>query len=380
MLGIGRSVIQTQLVRSERSTGELEIECWHTPTAADPHAQVRELRNDLQGQIGDLVACTWDGPAVLSGFYILRAADIETVGHRFTCNLALDYVGSANDLVFESRVVGKVKINDFNFTDASSEPILVPPPHRNYSPRHASTVSRLVEGSPDLVVYRDIDFAIDPRYSVQPEDYYLGAAEVGRRGGEPIGGRNLFVDSFEDIELRNGIARCWLAADGVAWIGRWDGQWRDKPVVLVDEGVGQTDWDHVAILSNRPERCVLRYSGGSKQLDVSLRRGDAGVSILLTSDVAATKGIYDYALTDMTITSNRAVYSAADSNGHSLLFASTRTFSSAPLDGNIWKATTKRFDAFVALVLGGAVAGNTAVGLTAQYMAAVAENVRALGR
>lgn len=393
-LQVGRTTLLTGIVQSSRSRGVLELECWHRPGTGisdDDHEVVRAIRNDLQGQIGDLIPLVWDGPAFLTGWYVLREAEVGTIdpGRAFPCNLTLEYFGSANEVKFESRLVGKVKTNDFSVTDSSSEPFVAPPPHVNFDPRHATTTARKIAGESDLTVYRDVSLAIDPKWSCEPEDWYIGAATVQRRMPlypemGPIGGTDGFFDALEDVELNNGAVRFWYSADGLFYVGFWDGTaWRDKGVYFVAEGLAVPTWNSVAIIENRPEKCSLRYEGGTTgrvTLDVSLRRGAMGVSTLLTVDTAGTLGVYDALLTDVTVTSNRAVYTAADANGHKLILASPRAFGNTAADGYIWKASSTQFQAFVGMELSGAAVGNQAAALVLQYMAAVSENVRALRR
>lgn len=396
MIRVGRTYINAPFVRSNRLRDTLEIECWHHVDLHmdDSHAVARALNNDLHGQIGDLIAVHSDGPARLDGFYVLRQAEIETINQagRFSCFLTLDYVGSSSDVLFESRLIGTVKENDFDLVEADAEPIHAPPPHTNYDPRHTTTVDRGVAYEDDLTVYRDVPFTVDPKWGVEASDFYIGAATVQRREPlypelGPIGGTQLFIEQPEDIKLTNGIVRFWMQDSGVATVAFWDGTaWRDKPLRFVAEGSAIVQIDHVTILRNSPNRSTVRYYGtppsgnGRVSLDVTVQRGGLGMSCLLRSDASGTLGVFDANLTDMTVTSNRMAYSSADSNGHKLLFVTMHNYSNTAVDGYMFKNGTTRFDVFVGMELSGAGSGNQAADLAAEYAAALSEDVRAVKR
>lgn len=358
----------------------------------------RQHRRDFYEMIAtqELLPVTSEEYPEINGYYTLVAVDLRTdvPWEVHPLSFTLNRLGSANDLKFESRLVGTVKTNDFTVTENGSEPILAPPPHVNYDPRHTTTVARLVAYEDNLTVYRDISFAVDPKWSADPQDWYVAAASINRREPlypqyGPISGLDAYFDNIEDIEISNGTVRFYYLPDGFRF-GAWDGTaWREKTIVFAVDGVGMHTWNNVSIIQNEGQRCTLRYEGGitgRATLDVSLRRGDLGVSCLLTNDSSTTLGVYDNSLTDMTVTAGgsgtppRMVYTSADANGHRLVFSTTRSFTSTAADAYMAKGTTTRFDAFIGMQLSSAVAGNQAASLALQYFAALSENIRGVRR
>lgn len=392
--GIGRRQICFERVRPVwGNNGSLSLE-GVTQFAYD-HDEACEIarqhERDFRGMIlsEETVPIWHDDMPEIDGYYTLTEVELPTAS-KYAFHLVrfeLARVGSFNDLKFESVLQGTVKDNDFTITESGAEPIHAPPlGHENYAPRHSTTVTRNVAYEGDLTVYRDVDFDTDRKWNCDPRNWFRGAAHISRRDPlfpqyGPISGTTLYDVELEDIEIGNGIVKFWVQPDAL-YTSFWDGTaWRDKPIFFVSEGSAITTWNKVAIRDNRPERCALIFEGGttgSVKLQVAVQRGDRGISCLLTSDASTTLGVFDAALTDMTITSNRAVYTAADANGHKLMFASMLTFSSTAADGYIFKATTTRFDAFVGMELSGAPAGNDAASLALNYAAALREEVRTL--
>lgn len=360
------------------------------------HGVARGLRNDLQAHIGELIPVVWDGPASITGYYVLRTADLQTInpGSRFDCTLTFDYVGSAQEIRFESRIVAATAENDFSIT--TSEVTNAPPiGHKGYRVRESSSVSRGVAYEGTITVYRSLTLddsgKVSKVYSLDPSDYYRGAATVSRRQTlipeyGPIAGTEVFIEKPEDIDLSNGIVRFWIGNEAVpvAHCEFWDGTaWRDYGLYFFAGASAVTAWNYVAILKNNPEECILRYEGGTVgeiSLTVSLKRGDLGVSCVMTSDISTALGVYDVLTTDMTVTSNRSFYTAADANGHKLGFISMLSFSSTTADGFIYKSAATRFDVFVTNQLASAPTGNQAAALGAQYMSVQAEDVRSVLR
>lgn len=399
--GVGRRQICFERVRPVwGNNGILSLE-GVTQFASD-HDEACEIarqhERDFRGMIlSEEIVPVWheDFPEV-DGYYVLTEVELPTASPYAFHPLRLELlrIGSANDLKFESVLLGTVKDNGYSVTEGGSEPIHAPPlDHKNYAPRHSTTITRNVAYEGDLTVYRDINFAIDPKWNSAPIDWFRGAAYIGRRDPlypqyGPISGTTLYDDPIGDIETGNGIVKFWIEGAN-PMISFWDGTaWRDKALFFVDVAdVAVSAWNKVAIQDNRPERCALVYEGGANgsiKLYVSLRRGDRGISCVLTSDLATRLGVFDGLTTAMTITAGgagvpgRAVYTAADGNGHKLMFTSMQTFSNTAAVGYIYKDTVTRFDAFVGMELSGAAAGNSSASLALQYAAALREEIRVL--
>lgn len=376
--------------------GALEIEGIAVFADKDRHDQACEIARMHKRDFSAMVDSREVVPVVseefpeMNGFYRLTDFDLDSeVSFPFhPLTLELRRLGSANDLRFESRLIGTFKENDHSVTEAGSEPLHAPPPHTTYNPRHSTTITREVAYEGDLTIYRDIDYSVDPTWSALPEDWYVGAATVRRRDPlypqyGPVVGTSLFSAYLEDYELENGLCRFAMVA-GVGQLEFWDeAAWRTFNLNFRAEGGNFTNWDHIAILLNRPDRCIVVYEGadnGNVRLTVSLRRGDRGPSFTLTNDNSGTLGIQDASATAMTDQDPYMEYTSADANGHKLMFVSTKNYTATGASALMEKATTTRFDVGVMLQLSGAAAGNTNATMSNQYFAALAEEVRTVNR
>ena len=353
----------------------------------------RSHKRDLITYRDNVVAVVSSEFPEIDGWYRLLSIDLRVDGpwKMFPFTFELEFVGTAHDLRWESRIIGATASNDFSIT--TSEVTHAPPiNHKGYEVRETTSVNRAVAYDDPIKVYRNltlVDSKISKLFSIGPNDFYRGAATVSRRDPllpeyGPISGTVAHIENIEDIEIGNGIVRFWIQA-ATPFIGFWDGTaWRDYGIFFVGEGSATVPvWNYVAILKNNPEECILRYEGGTVgavSLTVALRRGDLGISVVLTSDVVTRLGVFDALTTNMTVTSNRSFYTSADAYGHKLGFVSMHSFTSVAVDGYIYVDGADRFDAFITNELSGAAVGNQAAALGAQYMSAQAEEIRAVLR
>lgn len=150
-------------------------------------------RDDLKGHETeqDVIAVTWDGLYDIEGYYRVGSVEFQTkTGHgnyAFTIGLlnVVEGTSSPNDVVMQSRFAGTttgVVTNDFGITTAA-EPIHAPPfNHTGYDPGTtvpASMVRALSSGY-SLKVYRDVAVGSHPKWSCEPEDFYIGAVSIRR--------------------------------------------------------------------------------------------------------------------------------------------------------------------------------------------------------
>ena len=356
------------------------------------NAIARQHKLDLLTYRDNVVAVVSSEFPEIDGWYRLRSVDLRVDGpwKMFPFTFELEFVGTKDSTRWESRLIGATAENDFSIV--TSEAIHAPPiNHKGYEVRETTSVSRLVAYDDPIVVYRNLAPITSKLWSIDPNDFYRGAASVNRRDPllpeyGPISGTVAHIEAVEDIEITNGIVRFWIDNQPipVAHCEFWDGTaWRDYGLYFFADAGAVEDWNYVAIMKNNPEECILRYESGingAESLTVSLRRGDLGISCVMTSDISTALGVYDVLTTNMTVTSNRSFYTAADSNGHKLGFVSLNTFSSTPADGFIYVPAGDWFDVFITNQLSGAATGNQAVALASQYAHAQAEEVRAVWR
>lgn len=164
----------------------------------------------------------------------------------------------------------------------------------------------------------------------------------------------------------------------------WDGTaWRDKPIDIRVGGSALAGWTAASISINRPERVSVRYefgeaNGGLVTLDVSIRRGERGIRCKLSRHLAATLGLQSgVAMTEL---ASRMTETAADANGHKLVFVSPRSYTATEGSGRMEKAAVKSFVFFVGLERSGAPAGDTAADIASQALASLTESVGVVRR
>lgn len=392
--GIGRRQICFERVRPVwGNSGVLSLE--GVVQFATYHAQACEIarqhERDFRGMIvsGETLPVWHEDFPEIDGFYVLTDIDLPTASpYAFhQVRFELSRIGSTNDLRFESVLLGTVRDNDYSITEGSSEPMHAPPlGHQGYSPPHASQIVRNVAYEGDMTVYRDIDYDIDPRWSVDAKDALRGAATIRRRQTlypqyGPIAGETLYdVASVEDIEIGNGIVRFWATENLGVHFEAWDGtSWTDQPLGLGIDLETPT-FERVAILLNTPQRCALKYEyadpdSGMTEVKVTVIRGERGIRFQIDRDVsgtlAASTGVAS------TVTSNRIVRTTG--NPHKVFLATMRTPTFDAGTGTL-AVTDTSLDFFASVELSGAGAGNTAATLGPQYAASLREDVRELAR
>lgn len=370
----------------------LEGHCITKETFRNGSLIARAWESDLKAhkRSRDLIPVFWERREEFDGYYRLRDVELQTRqpygNYAFMLDLEYALPGrwSRGDIRFESRLIGAVKTNDHSIT--TSQPLLLPPPHKAYEPTAATTVDRDVYGQGLEAVYLDVDVsdtASHPRWTADPRDYLTGRTKVIRRDPlypqeDPIAGESIRIDDPEDIGLDNGICRFALVG-GKVQIEFWDSTaWRVYTLDLRAD-VDFTDWSSVSIRRNQFERTVLRYQGGTNGrygLSVSMRPGERGVTCVMDADVSSGLGIRSNV--NMNVSAPRMIYSSADANGHKLMFVSTRTFTTNASVGLMQKNGTQRFDVGITNELSGAPTNNQAAALQSQYFAAVRETVKSL--
>ena len=196
-LQIGRVTlpIKHQLIVSERQQNGLTVSGWLSMTedSATKGNLARTYRDDLLGHMREreVVAVVSDGIAELDGFYRVAGVDLSTLStlpngstFDFSVELAFAVPGSwaGNDIYFQSRLSGGLMTNDFSVTTAA-EPILAPPVgHEGFDPGATVpvTMTRQLATGDAITIDRDVTVASHPKWSVSPEDYYIGAVAVER--------------------------------------------------------------------------------------------------------------------------------------------------------------------------------------------------------
>ncbi len=364
-------------------------------------AESKVLRDELvalAAMPGIIVPITWTGDTSIDAFYRLVSAsfDVQALHDRgfirFTVNA--DRAGSEGDLMFRSKLVGLALANDHGITDAESAPFHAPP-RGGYGYNPGSSVPSFVTrtGSDGAIqVYEDVDFDVDPWWSVSAANFYAGGAQIEF-------GSTLFTRSGvttenlpDDWRISNELIR--VSPNGSAGrldVAHHDGtQWETAKVWRIQSGgadVGQ--WNAVRILRNTPEECSVRLTrdvsaGGELTLDLSVRRGSRFVTGYLSRHAAATlKVVLATAEAGATVTPSGASSAVGidrtsnDGDGNRYIVGSARSFVNDLTNGGLSKASTTTLDFFIGSEIDGssAAAGDTSADLCLQYLGNLAEHV-----
>lgn len=360
-------------------------------TGDDASEIVRVIKADLLGHAsaGDVIPVVSDGVAAVDGYYVLTGVTLPTqyqANRIYTFSLSLGRI-LEGDIKFESIVTAVNLENAFDIT-AAAEALLAPPPHSVFDAGASSpayVIRELAEG-PNLRVYRDITDG-SYKYVVQPRDWYVGSCRFERHpvllpasGAAP--GLS-WAGAPNQLWLTNGLVRI-RAVEHYLELGFWDGsQWRDKQFLTGETAV---PWEAMARLDNRPETATARYkrqatAGGVETLDVTIRRGMRGAMFFLSRSVAAAlRAEVISTPPGLTQTAERWRQSAEDeAGGHRLVFSSAQAVTVPnPALNRLEKLASVEFDFFIGLELEAAVAGDTALDLSMQYIGYAAEEIGAL--
>ena len=360
------------------------------------------LRDELVNLAGtgEAVPVTWDEDPRIDGFYRLTSAAVDTQALTdrgfvpFT--LGLELVGKAGAVVMRSKISGTVLGNDHGVTEAESEPVHAPARgHVAYDPGATVPSSMTRTGSGGAItVYRDVDFAVSPYWTITPATFYDGAAllRVGGRVRSGVDVPNLPAD----WRLENELVRVspvgtsgrlnFEAHDGSSWDAAV--QWQIR-----SGGAQVGEYDALTALRVSAEECIVRLTrdvsaGGALTLDLALRRGERFVRGYLTRHAGATLGVRlntgeaGTAITPTGASSAVAVRSNTTTNGNRAIAGSARSFTADTTNTGLSKAGTPTLDFFIGAEVGGAGAasGDAAADLALQYLGSIAERVVAQRR
>jgi len=215
-LQIGRVGLDVDLKSAEVYGGASSPETWGISlsgvTLGSTLAESKVLRDELMALAalpGVLIPITWTADPLIDGFYRLTSSsfDVQALHDRgfirFTINARR--IGTDGDILFRSKLVGTVAQNDHGIIEAETEPFHAPP-RASYGYNPGATVPSFVtrvgeDGS--IRVYTDVDFTVDPWWSVDAADFYAEAAKV-KVGGFLRAGVTA-PNTPEDWSLSNGL-------------------------------------------------------------------------------------------------------------------------------------------------------------------------------
>lgn len=352
-------------------------------------AQVITRREDFLAMAGQFVPVSFTKKTYLDGFYLVQDTSGEIVDwetdikvFRWSCTLLRQ--GTESEVDIESRLTGSLsRVNSFLLTGERTHAPAIG--HNAYwsDATITSAVTRAAEDG-SIKLYRGLGVGVSPRWAVTPAAYPVGRVRLLVDGAERAGAALRCPPTT--WELSNGLVRVrpGSALEIAAYTG---GSWKPKSWDVLNAGVTLAPFNYATVLDNRYESATIRLAKslatGRVYVDLTLRRGFRFVEIYVTAEFGATLKIVRSATEAGTNSlAGTVVATTNDGDGNKYIVGSAKTFSPDIVIGGISVAAAAVLDAFVGVVAGGtgAITGDTATDLRAQYIGAPAELVQAVKR
>lgn len=356
--------------------------------------QLRQRREDVLGLVGSVVPLSFTTKTYLDGFYQITDGQssvedwdsgLRVVPWQLTCRR----LGTPEDMDLESSLSGaQTRANDFSATG-----------ERTHTPSQgalayyagtsvASTVDRPCSDGGSVTVYRGVGLTVAPRWISTPAAYAGGRVRFTDASGLERAGLSSSVATTGWV-LTNGVVRLRPGTTGTLELAVWDGSaWEAIEWTLRHENpwVNVTTWTQMSLTRNDYEmvsiRLVKSLVFGRLLVDVTLRRGMRFVEIYVQRHASDRIGVVRTSGAAHTQTSGYVLANANDAAGNKSVVASARTYTADTTDGGVTKTATVTLDAMVGVVFAGsgAIAGDAAADLYAQYLGAAGEQVRGVRR
>lgn len=314
----------------------------------------RDQIADYGSMNNPVIPITWTGSDAINGYYKVTNTMVNLMsqadGGVVEWSGVFEYLGSVNDLDFESKLIVALRTNGWTITTGTYNPTWQPPALADLPDDGIGEMTILrsrsgtEDGFTDTIIGFDMRTSeeVDPIWTCDPADFLKASVKI-YSGGRIIVGTHAPPDMVDDWEMSNGVLR--VSFDPTRWlrIEPWDNSSNTYVETYAwdfrhEDGIGGwedfDDPEYVSIIRNDPEVCTIRFSGPGQwtqssrfTVDMTLRRGSMHVEFwvkgLPTSEgngfrisprpnVAATTtpgGMYK---TTNTAAGNRWVYGFAD--------------------------------------------------------------------
>lgn len=358
---------------------------------------ISQKREDLLAITDQVVPVVFDRKSNYNGYYqvVLAGGSIENhdgLTAMFPWSATLARVGTEQQIDVESRLGGALtRTNVFSVTGVRCHAPSVG--HIGY--QTGSTIPLFTtRGSADgsLILYRTLSVGVNPRWACAVTNYEKGRSRFIDSNSYERSGVDASM-AATGWELSNGLVRVKpLVSSGVLEVSAWTGAaWHTKNYdMLLGTGPAVTvgAFDYCSILQNNYEftaiRLVKSLSPGRLTVDLILRRGHRFVEIYAQHDFSTTIKIVR-STTEAGTRPGGTGYLVATSNDadtNKYIIGSSQTFTEDAVNGGLSKASTTTLDAFIGVVAAGtgAVTGDTATDIYAQYIGAPSELIRGIRR
>lgn len=352
-------------------------------------ATVVSRREDFLSITGQMLPVRFGTKNYLDGFYVVQDTQGEITDWKdnlrvFRWQCSLQRVGTESEVDIESRLSGA--LSRANVHGVTGERVHAPAIGHNAYWSDATVTGAVVRTGEDgaMRVYRGLGLGVSPRWAVTPSSYGGGRSRLLVDGQERAG--NNFRLSTTTWEISNGLVR--IKPGTLFEISAFTGgSWKPKSWDVLSGGVSLGSFDYATVLDNRYESVTLRLTKslttGRIFVDLTLRRGFRFVEIYVQAEFGATLKVQRATNEAGSSTlAGTVVASANDADGNKYIVGSSRAFTADIVAGGLSIASTAILDAYVGVVAAGtgAVTGDTATDLRAQYIGAPAELVGAVRR
>lgn len=357
--------------------------------------QLKARVDDVMALGGRMLPVTFTQKPELDGFYTVTDVSArydkwmpQDVG-IIPWKLSLQRVGYAGTTDMESRLSGPVtRANDHVATGERWHAPAIG--HTAYSAGSTAPLS-VARASADgtLTAYRNLGSTINPRWAstaagaLAGRCRFIDANLIERTSTE-------MSSAVTGWEVSNGVVKFSISAGtGLLNISSWTGgAWQSKTwEIFHSTGPAITLGvpDFVSVTRNDLEcvsvRCTKAIAGGGRiTVDLTVRRGARMVEVHVQHQFGTTLKIVRSAAEAATASTGYLVATAADGAGNKYIIGSARSFTNDLVNGGISKAATAVLDAFIAVVVTAAAAGDTAADLFKHYLGAPSETVQGVRR
>jgi hypothetical protein len=358
---------------------------------------INQKREDLLAITDQVVPVVFDRKSNFNGYYqaTITAGTVENhdgLVAMFPWSMTLVRMGTEQQIDVESRLGGAItRANVFSVTGVRCHaPSVGHIGYQTGSTIPLFTTRPSADGS--LIFYRTLAAGVNPRWACAVTNYEKGRVRFIDSNLYERSGVDASV-AVTGWELSNGLIRVKpLASGGVLEVSVWTGSaWHVKNYdVTLGTGpaVSVGTFDYCAILENKYEftsiRLMKNLSPGRFTLDLSLRRGHRFVEMYAQHDFSTTIKIVRSTVEAGTRPGGTGyvVATSNDADTNKYIIGSSQAFTDDLVNGGMSKASTATLDAFIGIVAGGtgAITGDTATDIYAQYIGSPSELIRGIRR
>ncbi len=372
------------------------------------------VRAELEQQVGQLVPVTYTAETSLDGFYILESANIDVrarnnplqVGGYFPFSVRIRRIGSIGQVEHQSLLTGALIANSHGLVVGEVQFSHSPPVGAlAYDGGSAGSPVAWTRTTEDgtIPVILDLDTGVDPKWAVDPGNYYDGGCYVNvnsytRSGLDAPNTPGTWEIGNKLVKVTPGGGG---SSNGRIIVSHWDGSAYDAVTYNIKFATTTVvpEWHYVTVIRNTAEVVTIRLVRDAEEapattnrhvLDLTLRRGSLFVSAYYTWTGGATTWSLDReateastAITPTGASSAMALRATAnDGDGNRYVMGSSKSTTKDAANGGLDFASTKTFDFFIGSEIGGtgASANDQAADQCLQYLAAFTEVVRAVRR